>query len=539
MRIIVAFVLAFTLAGCYTVPVSTPADDYIGQALNPVSQPDLPSPSDQPGATTAPASQADRLLRVDPPAAGPLKLTVRSAVLLAVQNNKALAVERINPRISRTFEQQEAAAFDPTIFADVSMGSSTSDLPRGVETHSHTLAADAGARVRTPAGTDLSAMLELSRTSPGPNSHEPLGQTRAEVSVTQALLAGAGAKVNLASLRQAEIDTLRSLYELRGFTLALVADVQTAYWNYVLAARQIAIFEESVAVAKRQLGNLREAVDVGKLARSELPAAEAELALRVEGLIDARSSLVQARLRLARLLNPGGSDAWTREIVPLDLPAVPEVRLDSADAHVALALMKRPDMNQARLLIKRDELEIVKTKNGLLPRMDLFATLGKSGYAESLGRSAAQIAGESYDFLTGVRFEHAPRNRAADARNTRALATRDQARESLENLGQLVQVDVRGAYEELTRTREKVTATAATRKLQETSVRTEREKFNNGKSTALQVTQVERDLLAAQVNEVQAAVAHLNAYVELYQLDGSLLDRLGLVTPGPESPVAN
>ncbi|MDD4890164.1 MAG: TolC family protein, partial [Phycisphaerae bacterium] len=427
--------------------------------------------------------------------------------------------------------------FDPTIFADLSGSSGTTDPPHAPEAQTHVLDADVGGRIRTPAGTDISAMLEMNRTNPSPLNADKLTQTRASLSVTQALLQGAGAKVNLASLRQAELDTLSSLYELRGFTLALVADVQAAYWNYILAQRQIEIFEHSVDLAKRQLADIQERINVGRLAKTELAAAEAELALRNEGLIDARSSLVQARLRLLRLVSPAGPDLWTRDITPMDLPSVPQVRLDSVEAHAQLALMKRPDLNQARLLVKRDELEIVKTKNGLLPRLDLFATLGKSGYAESFGRSVAQMGGESYDVLTGVRFEHAPMNRDARARNSRALASRDQARDAVDNLAQLVQVDVRSAYEELIRAREQVAATAATRKLQEENLRAETEKFINGKSTTLLVAQVQRDLLAAQVNEVQAVVAYLNAFVSLFRLDGSLLDRMGIVTPGPETPV--
>jgi hypothetical protein len=34
-------------------------------------------------------------------------------------------------------------------------------------------------------------------------------------------------------------------------------------------------------------------------------------------------------------------------------------------------------------MIERDELEIVKTRNGLLPKLDLFVNMGKSGYASS------------------------------------------------------------------------------------------------------------------------------------------------------------
>lgn len=45
-----------------------------------------------------------------------------------------------------------------------------------------------------------------------------------------------------------------------------------------------------------------------------------------------------------------------------------------------------------------------------------------------------------------------------------------------------------------------------------------------------------RDLLASQISEVQAVAAYLKAVVELYRLDGSLLQRRGITAPG-ENPV--
>ncbi|HUU21466.1 MAG TPA: hypothetical protein VM389_02935, partial [Phycisphaerae bacterium] len=51
------------------------------------------------------------------PASGPLKLTVTDTIISALAHNAALRVERINPVISRTFEQQERAVFDPVLSA--------------------------------------------------------------------------------------------------------------------------------------------------------------------------------------------------------------------------------------------------------------------------------------------------------------------------------------------------------------------------------------------------------------------------------------
>jgi hypothetical protein len=58
--------------------------------------------------------------RTVPP--GPLKVTITEAILLSLENNRSLVVQRLNPSIQQTFEDQERAVFDPAINAEVSGG---------------------------------------------------------------------------------------------------------------------------------------------------------------------------------------------------------------------------------------------------------------------------------------------------------------------------------------------------------------------------------------------------------------------------------
>jgi outer membrane protein len=308
--------------------------------------------------------------------------------------------------------------------------------------------------------------------------------------------------------------------------------VEETYWDCVLAQRQIEIFENSLVLAQQQYDEVEEFVRVGKLAPTELAAAEAEVALRREDLINARSALETTRLTLARLLNPPKGVTGHEEIQLQTLPTAQPPEVDHVEVHVELAMRMRPDLNQARLLVQRDEMELVSTRNGLLPRLDLFMTFGKTGYADSFGDSVHRVGGHNYDVLVGLSGEYPPINRDARARNQRAVLSRDQALAALDNLSQLAEVDVRGAYIELTRAAEQVRATAATRRLQEEKLRVETEKLRVGKSTSLLVAATQRDLLSSQIAEVQAVVTHLKAAVELFRLEGSLLEHRGIACPG-------
>jgi outer membrane protein TolC len=166
--------------------------------------------------------------------------------------------------------------------------------------------------------------------------------------------------------------------------------------------------------------------------------------------------------------------------------------------------------------------------------MDLFVTLGKSGYANAFDRSLDNMDEDNYDALAGVRFHYPLFNRDAKALHRRALLDRDQARAALENLSQLVEVDVRTAYIDVDRNRQQIAATSVTRRFDEEKLRTETEKLRVGRSTSFLVAQAQRDLLVSRIAEVRALANYLKALVELYRQDGSLLERRGISAPGRE-----
>jgi len=470
---------------------------------------------------------------------GPLKVTITEAILLCLENNRSLVVQRLNPSIEQTSEDQERAAFDPAAKAEVSAGRVKGErLARsGSETEDFTTdAADGIISLEQyfPTGTTV-ALEATSHLNDSSLYDDSFYSTRLGMTATQALLQGYGTDVNLVRLRQARLDTRMSKYELRGFTEFLVAEVERTYWDYALAKRQIEIVEESLKVARQQLNETEELIAVGRLAKAELAAVQAEVAAQEQALIEAKASKESIRLQLLRLLNPAGPGIWQREVDLIHQPTLPEIKLEDVELHVTVSMRMRPILNEARLEILSGDLELVKTRNGLLPVMDLFITLGKSGYANSFGESVSHMKKDNYDALAGIKFNYPVFNRDAEAMHRRAELTREQAQKALENLSQLVEVDVRTAYIEVDRTKQQIAASSVTRMFDEEKLRTETEKLRVGKSTSFLVAQAQRDLLVSRIAEVRALANYLKALIDLYQQDGSLLERRGISAPGRET----
>jgi outer membrane protein TolC len=465
---------------------------------------------------------------VNAPEKKPLNITVSDAIFMALENNRSLLVERINPSIQETFEDEERAVFDPILNATGSVLQNDSRLLNSsgrYEDHSASSVFQGSVSLKEffPSGTFVEVGTVTKKTN-SDQYNEPYATTRLGLTVTQSLLQGKGTHVNTARLRQSRLETDITRYELRGFSESLLAQVEYTYWDYALSLRQMEIVEESLKLARQQISETEEMIKVGKMAEAELAALEAEAAAQQQGLIDAGSTLESNRLRLIRLINPPGNNPWEREITLVHPPTLPEIRYDDIGVHVALSMKMRPEINQAKLDIQKNDIEIVRTRNGLLPRMDLFITLGKSGYADSFSGSVGDIKEESYDMMMGLNFEYPIFNRKGSAQQRRAVLNRDKAKAALDNLEQIIELDVRSAYIDLHRTKEQISASTATRKFQEENLRTETEKFRVGRSTNLLVAQVQRDLLQSRINEVSSIVNYLKAIVYFYRMEGTLLE---------------
>lgn len=448
--------------------------------------------------------------------ADPISLTLNDAVLTVLENNSAFTVQRLSVDLSRQRELIEMGAFDPQI-----TGSLTHSDPGTSESTEGALALSQTARDGTQYGIDFS----LDRTN---SARSEDYTTSLRLSMTKPLLRGAGEDVVLASLRKAELATISSQYQLQAYAEELVAQVEETYWDYVLAGQKMKIAEESMEIARKQLEQTEILVEVGKIAGVELTAARAEMASRNEDVINARSQIETLRLRLLRLLNLPGGDFWNQPVVADNDLQIPDFQLAGVEDYVEVALDNRPDLNDARILLQQGDIDVVKTRNGLLPVMDFYISLGRTGYADSFSKSVANVTGDDFDFRVGFSYKQTLDRKTEKARHEAAVITQEQRTEALNNLELLAQEDVRAAWTEVRRAGEQITATAATRRLQEDKYRFEVEKFHVGKSTALLVAQAGRDLMQSRIAEQEAAASYLKSITALYRLQGTLLARRGI-----------
>ncbi len=460
-----------------------------------------------------------------------LKLTITDAVLLGLGNNEEFKVERLNPPITQTAEREERAKFDNVVNAKSTLSRNRSD--RQTVTRHFDAAATISRFFPIGATMDVEGGSEWNKDMPSSNDPESDWRSYINLRVTQPLLQGGGTQVNLATLRQARLDTLMSRFELQGKAESLTADIETTYWDYFLGLGQVDIYTQSLGLARRLVRETQERIRIGDKAQTEIYFAQAEAASRQQNLIDAKSFLEETRLRLLRLVNPPSRDLWNRQLDLRTLPMVFDAHLDKLGVHIQQATMLRPDLNQARLAYQRGDLEIIKTRNGLLPKLGVFLTLGRAGYSKHFAGSLHDItAGEGgLDFLAGGEFEFPPSNQAAKAKYDRSALRQSQQKQALDNLSQLVQKEILSAYVEIRRAREQITASEATVKYQQEKRDAELERYRLGRGSMFRISQAERDFVLSRISYVQSRIDYLKGLTLFYFAEGTLLARRGIGLP--------
>jgi len=514
-----------------------------------------------PGAQGVPGSgqepplvRAQAQARLLPPPADTLRISIDEAMLSALERNPDLLIQRRSPTRARAAVSAERAAFDPVLTAAATRDKSKTQRflgsqPQPFELVSELTGYDAGLAIRLPTGTILSLDAFINESTSSIFTSQYSGNVG--LTLTQSLLRGFGTAANLASLRRARLDLEISRSELRGFAELLVAAIRAAYWRLYLAAQEVDIQQESLDLAGRQREESLARIEVGRLPAVELAAVQAELARRESALIDAQSAYEQARLDFLYLVDPAGrvpvaageesggaalrtgpaATAWSTFVIPVDAPTIAADTLNAVAIHEEVAVRYRPDLAQARLAYEQGRIEVAHTKNGLLPQLDFFITLGRTTYANTFREALPDIDSPFYNVNAGVSFEFPILNRGARADALRAKVSRDQLEQALVNMNRLVRRDIRSGYVEVMRTRRQIDATRATRELEQANLDAELEKFRVGRSTNLLVLQVQRDFILSRLEEIRAVVRHLTALDEFYVAEGTLLERQGIEVP--------
>jgi outer membrane protein TolC len=460
-------------------------------------------------------------------------LSLEQALMVALENNNSLRIERMDPQITSLGEEIAKSAYDPFLSGNLNYRADNENYSSGQQRSAGDVTFGAGISQKLPTGGRIEVGVDAKRdesTATNADNKFHTDSLGAEIKITQSLLKGRGLDVNLAAIRKARLNTAISEQQLRRYVETLIYNVTNSYWDLFLEQQKLKVYQESYELAMEHQREVEVFILNGKRPEIELATVQAEVSSRRERLIKARGAIDKQRLGLLSIMNyhsiaPMG---WDEQVFPSDLPEQSYDAPAEVESYVDVALIKRPEIKESEMKLQRDQIDLVVTKNGLLPKLDFFITLGNTDYSEAFTNGNEKDSDEQY-LIAGLNYSWGIGRRAEKARYRQDLMYEEQSQLALQNLKDSVNREIRRAYTDCLTNIESIEATSVTLELRRQSLKTQQIKFEHGNATNNAIANAQRDLLQAEINHTEAMVDYVLSRLRLHYLDGSLIERMGYV----------
>jgi outer membrane protein TolC len=406
-------------------------------------------------------------------------------------------------------------------------------------------------------GTNLAVAFnnEYASSSNVVNMYSPELSSTFKVTVTQHLLQGAGIWVNKRFIYTAQNNRRITDSSFRQQILYTVNQVESIYWGLVQAYEDVQSKERALAQSSKLLDDDKKQLEIGTMAPLDVVNAESTVASDKQALISAQSSLnyQQQIIKQAIARNLNDQALSIAPVIPTDrvsLEPIPEENQPLEDL-VQTAFQQRPELEQAILTLRNDEITLKGARNALLPTFDVngyYQGQGIAGkispYCASSGYySASECAQASSGAGTALGHtfnDSAPdkgigfnisiplRNREAQSVQARSLMEYRQAELRLEQLYTQIRMQVVNARFALSNDRAQVESAQATRDYDQQSLDAEDKKLHLGASTTANVLMQQRNLATAEDNLIAAHASYAKDRAGLYQLLATTLKHYGI-----------
>jgi outer membrane protein TolC len=222
---------------------------------------------------------------------------------------------------------------------------------------------------------------------------------------------------------------------------------------------------------------------------------------------------------------PASSGGWDQQIQPTDSPSS-EVRPLNPGVAIQTALENRYEYKSAKLDVENKELSVRLTRNQLLPDLSMTGNVFTNGAGRVYGADLSELGSSHFiSYSLGVVLTVPLGNRAAQASYMQSKLTLDQTKTSLRNLELQITQQVRQAIRQVEANAKRIDANRAARVLAEEQLRVEQRRLEAGVTTTFNVLSFQRDLAAAQANEIAAISDYNKSMATLDNVMGTVLER--------------
>jgi outer membrane protein TolC len=391
-------------------------------------------------------------------------------------------------------------------------------------------------------------------TSNGVTLYSPQLSSNFKATVTQHLLEGAGIWVNKRFMYQALNDRRITDSSFRQQIMYTVNQVESIYWGLVQAYEDVQAKERALEQSTKVASDNRKQLEIGTMAPLDVLNADQSVALDKQSLISSQLALnyQQQIIKQAIARNLNDPALVAAAVIPTDRVSLEEIPEEQQPVEelVQEAFQQRPELEQAVLTLRNDEITLKGARNALLPQFDVYGYLAGQGIAGSINPNcstefygsicnsgissgygtAAQNAFNNTAPDKGIGFNLSIpiRNRYNQSVQARSLMEYRQAELRLEQLYTQIRMQVVNAQFAMTNDRAQVQASTAARDYNRQSLDDEEKKLRLGASTTALVLAQQRSLATAENTLIAAQAAYAKDRASLYQILALTLKHYGI-----------
>jgi len=322
----------------------------------------------------------------------PLNLSVHDAVVMALNRNLDIAVDRVNVQLSEYSLKAAQGIYDVNFQSTSDFVSQTTPALTtisgsvGGASTTRTLDYNAGInQLVEKSGGNYSIQWNNNR-SVSNNRNNQINPTYANsltFNLRQPLVRNLKIDANRRQILVAKRNLDITDIQFKQIAINTINRVQDAYWDLVFALKNEQITRDSVDLAVVQLENNQKRVAAGDLAPIEVISAQTQVDTSRVNVIAALQQVTSAENVLKGLLsdNPGDNQFWSARIVPTTPVDYQPLNMTLTDAF-RLAIANRTELQTLKDQMELNQINTNFFKDQLKPQIDFigfYTTRGLSG----------------------------------------------------------------------------------------------------------------------------------------------------------------
>jgi outer membrane protein TolC len=348
------------------------------------------------------------------------------------------------------------------------------------------------------------------------------------IGFSQNLLAGYGYRANAIFIRQTRNTLKYSESVFRQSVITQVAAVMSTYYDLLADQEKIRVTQEGLQNAQKLLEDNQVELKIGAVAQYDVLRSQEEVALRKQDLLASQNTFSQdAQSLKAKISKSFNEQLATVEIAPTD--RLPEPHPDDVPL-LAEAMREaeshRPEIEQADINLRNQEITIQARRNSLLPQLQVYASYNLSGLGGALRPTFAYVFQNDYPNIQyGVTLGIPIRNRTYQADAARALIEQRQLQMKLQQAKNQAVWDVSKAVSAVQQAKSQLDAALNLAAISRQVLGMQQQKFTLAAATVEDVIIAQGNLASAEGNVVTARATYAKALIQYEQATGTLLER--------------